>query len=65
MKVPENSQTPDVKFYKDGKIVATVKAKVVPEQKKNAETEVDSVTEGNAQEVTAIRPSGWEEKLVF
>lgn len=65
MKVPENSQTPDVTFYKDGKVVATVKAKVVPEQRKNEDTVVDSVTQGNAEEVTAIRPSGWEEEILF
>jgi hypothetical protein len=65
MEVRENSQTPDVTFYKDGKVMATVKAKVVTEQKKNAETEVDSITQGNAQEVTAIRPGGWEEELIF
>jgi len=65
MEVPKNSQTPDVTFYRDGKVMATVKAKVVAEQKKNGGTEVDSVTRGNAQEVTAIRPGGWEEELIF
>jgi len=65
MEVPDNSQKPAVTFSQDGKVMATVKAKVVTEPKKNGDTEVDSVTEGSAQAVTAIRPSGWEEKLVF
>lgn len=65
MKVPENSQTPEVTFYKDGKVMATVKAKVATELKKNDETQIESVTQGNAQEVTAIRPGGWDEELLF
>ena len=46
MEVPENSQTPAVTFLQDGKVMATVKAKVVTEQKKNEDTEVDSVARG-------------------
>lgn len=61
MEVPDNSQTPAVTFSQDGKVMTTVKAKVVTEPKKNDDTEVDSVTQGNAQAVTAIRPGGWEE----
>src|SRR5208282_5862546 len=34
MEVPENSPTPAVTFAQDGKVVATVEAKVVNEQKK-------------------------------
>ena len=65
MEVPESTQAPTVTFYKDGKAMATVNAKVVDQQKKNDNTEVDSVTKGNVQELTAIRPSGWHERLVF
>jgi hypothetical protein len=65
MEVPENSQTPAVTFSQDGKVMATIEAKVVPEQKKNGQTEIDSVTQGNAQVLTAIRPGGWDEELVF
>ena len=65
MEVPENSQTPKVTFSKDGKVMATEAAKVVSEQKKNNDTEVDSVTAGNAQLVKTIRPAGWTEALVF
>lgn len=65
MKVPKDTTSPNVTFYQDGKAVATVKARVVNEQKKNDTTEVDSTTEGQVQKVTAIRPNGWQEELVF
>jgi hypothetical protein len=65
MDVPENSQNPVVTFEKDGKVVATSKANVVSEEKKNEETEIDSVRQGQAQLITEIRPSGWNEALVF
>jgi len=65
MKVAENSPTPEVAFYKDGKVMATVKAKVTTEQTKNADTEINSFTQGDAQEVTSIRPGGWREELIF
>lgn len=65
MEVPESTQSPQVTFYKDGKAMATVDAKVVDQQKKNDNTEIESVTKGDVQELTAIRPSGWHERLVF
>jgi hypothetical protein len=63
--VPNNAQAASITFSQDGKVVATEKAKVVDEQKKNDTTEIDSTTQGNAQELTAIRPSGWQEEIVF
>lgn len=65
MEVAENSQTPAVTFTQDGKVVATVDAKVVTEQKKNESTEIDSVTQNDVKVLTAIRPGGWDEELVF
>ena len=65
MEVPENSQTPKVQFFQNGKIVASAEATVVSEQKKNPSTEIDTVTQGNTQAVTAIRPEGWQEELKF
>ncbi len=65
MAVPENSQTPTVTFSKYGKVIATANAKVVTEPKKNSRTEIDSVTKGNAQLVTRIRPAGWDQALIF
>jgi hypothetical protein len=65
MEVPDNSQTPKVTFSQNGTVKVTEAAKVVPQQTKNSDTEIDSVTQGNAQAVTAIHPAGWEEKLIF
>lgn len=65
MEVPESSQTPAVTFSQNGKVMATIEAKVVNEQKKNGGTEIDSTTEGDAQVLTAIRPAGWDEELIF
>jgi hypothetical protein len=65
MEVSENSPTPAVTFSQGGKVMATTQAKVVTEQKKNDETEIDSVTQGDTNVVTAIRPAGWDEELNF
>ncbi len=65
LSVPNNQQTPEVTFSQDGKVVATEKANVVDEQKKNDATEIDSTTQGDAQQLNVIRPSGWNEELVF
>ena len=75
MEVPENSKTPEVTFYQEngdpslglqvGKAMATVKAQTITQQKKNANTEIDAVTSGNAQLVKEIRPRGWDETLLF
>jgi hypothetical protein len=65
MEVPENSPTPAVTFAQDGKVVATVEAKVVSEPKKNDNTEVDTVNQGDAHVVRAIRPGGWTEEIDF
>lgn len=67
MEVAENSPAPTVTFTNpgNGKVVATEKAKVVSEQKKNADTEVVSDTQGNVELVKTIRPAGWEEALDF
>jgi hypothetical protein len=65
MEVAENSQTPTVTFSQDGKVKATVEAKAVPQQNKYDETECDIDTQGNAEVLTAIRPQGWDEELLF
>jgi len=65
MEVPDNSQNPSVTFSKYGKVMATATAKVVPQDKKNDTTEIDTVAHGQAQLVTTIRPAGWEEALRF
>jgi len=65
LEVPEDSQAPEVSFYKDGKVVAKAPAKVVAENQKNPYSEVDSIKQGNKDVITEIRPGGWAEKLVF
>ena len=65
MAVSENSPTPAVTFSQHGKLMATTEAKVVTEQKKNEETEIDAVIQGDTEVVTAIRPAGWDEELTF
>ncbi len=65
MEVPENTTTPKVIFYHDGKAMATVNATVVNEDRKNSTTEVDSTATGDAQVINAIRPDGWNEELDF
>ncbi len=65
MEVAQDSQTPTVTFSKNGKVIATEKAQVVTEQKKNSSTEIDSDTQGNVELVKTIRPAGWEEALDF
>jgi hypothetical protein len=65
VEVPENSTKPDVAFLHNDKVMATVRATVVTQEKKNRVTSIDSVTQGNTQWVTAIRPSGWNESLIF
>jgi hypothetical protein len=65
MEVPENSTTPKVTFFKDGKAMASVDAKIVNEEQKNDTTEVNAVTQGDSQVVTSIRPSGWHAEVDF
>jgi hypothetical protein len=65
MVVPENSQTPTVTFSQEGKVVATIEAKVVTQEKKNDNTAIESVNQGDTQALTAIHPAGWNEELVF
>ncbi len=65
MEVPENATMPEVMFYKDGKLVAQTKAKVVTETRKNSYTEVDSTKKGSQYVITEIRPGGWTENLLF
>lgn len=65
IEVPQNSKAPEVSFYRNGQVVAKVPAKVVAENQKNTQTEIDSNTRGNKDVITEIRPNGWSEKLVF
>lgn len=81
IEVTQAASVTEVKFYKEGtdfagsvntpdalgsgKLMATLKARVVSQAEKNAETEVETITRGNAQLLSTIRPGGWKEELVF
>jgi len=73
MEVAENSQNPEVKFYKEdattqdwgGEPVAMTHAKVISQPSKNQRTEIDSVQRGSDQLLQVVRPHGWSERLVF
>jgi hypothetical protein len=66
VRVPENSQSPEVAFYKDGQLVAKATAKVVSQPEKNPpDTAVETTQDGNNQLLNSILPGGWREKLIF
>ena len=65
MEISAKSPTPDVTFSQGGKVMATIKAKVVSQGNKNPSTVVDTEAAGDAQLVTAIHPDGWDETLIF
>jgi hypothetical protein len=65
MEVPDNSKSPEVAFYQNGDLVARAQAQVVSESRKNSETSVEMVKQGNTERITQIRPSGWMEELDF
>ncbi len=65
MEIPLNTQTPDVKFFQNGKLVATVPAKVKPEGQKSSATEIDYDKRGSAHFMTRAQIQGLNEALVF
>jgi len=65
LKIPENTQTPEVEFYAEGKLVAKEQAKVQAESQKNAYTALELSTKGNTNVIIAVDPGGMSEKLVF
>ncbi len=65
MKIPEHTKSPEVQFYKDGKLVAKAQAKVKTQPQKNEYTEILTAMQGKTNVITAIEPGGWPEKLVF
>jgi hypothetical protein len=65
IEIPKDSPSPAVTFYQNGKAVATIKANVVAQEKKNEGTAIESVTQGNTELVTTIQPDGWKESITF
>jgi hypothetical protein len=62
----DNSSTPEIGFYQNGKLVAQAPAKLVDQGKKFDETEVFYDTRGGSTEViTEMDLSGWREEVLF
>ena len=61
-----NSPTPEIGFYQNGKLVAQVPAKLVDQGKKIELTEITYSTKGpDTQVITEMDLSGWREKVLF
>ncbi len=65
VKVPENTQTPEVEFYSGGRLVAKEQATVQSQSVKNDYTALELNTKGNTSVITAVDLGGMSEKLVF
>ncbi|MGH9328715.1 MAG: hypothetical protein ACRD2B_18770 [Terriglobia bacterium] len=64
--VNKKSQTPDVAFYQNGKLVGKTPVKIVSEAKKNNQTEVFyNSPHNNVRHISQIDFSGWHSKLMF
>ena len=64
VKFPDNTQSPEVEFYTDGKLAAKAQAKVETQPQKNEYTSMELGGE-NADVMVAISPDGLPERLVF
>jgi hypothetical protein len=61
-----NSTTPEIGFYQDGKLVAQVPAKLVDQGKKFDETEIHYDSKAaDSLVITQMDLSGWSEKVLF
>lgn len=65
LKIAENTQTPEVRFYSGGKLVAKEQAKVQTQSQRNEYTALELNTKGNSNVITAVDLGGSPEKLVF
>lgn len=66
MTLMDDSNTPKVGFYQNGKLVAETSAKLVSEPEKSQQTEIFYNHQGKKDEtVTQVQISGWTQKLVF
>ncbi len=65
LEIPLNTKTPILKFYQDGKLVASVPAKVKLESEKAPATEVEYKDQGGSHYVTSVQPVGLTEELVI
>ena len=61
-----DSSTPEVGFYRDGKLIGQAPVKLVDQGKKFQETEVDAnILDDHSAVITEMHLTGWTEKLIF
>jgi hypothetical protein len=65
LEIPLNTKTPDLKFYRSGRLVASAPATVKSEARKASTTEIDYRRDGTTQYMVEVRPEGLSEVLVF
>jgi hypothetical protein len=65
LEIPLVSKTPELKFYQNGKLVASVVAQVKEETRKPLSTEIDYTRKGNTEYLTEIRPGGMRRAYVI
>jgi hypothetical protein len=58
LKIPLNTQSPELKFYRRGKLVASVPAQVKMETRKPSATELEYTRKGKTEYLTEIHPGG-------
>ena len=60
------SDTPEVGFYQDGKLIGQASVKLDDQGKKFQHTEFEAnILDGNREIITALSPGGWTEKIIF
>ena len=65
LEIPLNTKTPNLKFFQNGKLVATAPARVKSETHKADSTEIHYRHEGKTQYITEVVPGGMKEALVL
>jgi hypothetical protein len=65
LEIPLHSKSPELKFYRQGNLVASVPAQIKMESKEPLATEVNYTRKGNAEYLTEIRPGGMRKAYVI
>jgi hypothetical protein len=65
IEIPLNSKSPELKFYRHGKLVASVPARVKNEAQKPPATEIDYTRKGAAEYLSSVSPRGLRESFII
>lgn len=65
VELAQNASASEVMFYQDGKLMAKAPAKLVSENKKIGQTEIQYNTAGDQHYITEIDLHGWRQELKF